>query len=73
MSELDPIEFYDILKAHQRYIDALSTLASLLPDDDPLNPLLCVLSDSLDRSMVPVMVNGLKLSEAVTERFMSSE
>lgn len=73
MSELDPIESYDILKVHQRYIDALSTLASLLPDDDPLNPLLCVLSDSLERSMVPVMINGLKLSEAITERFTASE
>lgn len=51
MSESDPIEFYAILKVHQRYIDALSTLASLLPDDSPLNPLIRVLSDSLEQSM----------------------
>lgn len=73
MSELDPIEFYDILKVHQRYIEALSTLAYLLPDEDPLHPLLCVLSDSLTQSMVPVMLTGLKLSKAVTERSIASD
>lgn len=73
MSESDPIEFYDFLKAYQRYIDVLSTLTSLVPDDDPLNSLLRVLNDSLEQSMVLVMFNGLKLSEGVTERFTASD
>ena len=73
MSELDPIEFYAFLKTHQQHIDAFASLVSLLPDNDALNPLLCVLSDSLEQSMVPVRVYGVKLSEAVTERFTASE
>lgn len=73
MSELDPIEFYGFLKAHQRHIDAFSSLVSLLPDRDDLSPLFRLLSDSLEQSMVPVMINGLKLSEAVTERSIAAD
>lgn len=73
MSESDPIEFYGFLKTHQQHIDAFASLVSLLPDDDTLNPLLRVLSNSLEQSMVPVRVYGVKLSEAVTTRLMTTE
>lgn len=73
MSELDPIEFYDFLKAHQRHIYAFSSLASLLPDNDDLSPLFRLLSDSLEQSMVPVMINGLKLSKAVAEHSTAAD
>lgn len=64
MTDLDPIQYYHSLKALQRNVQAIVCLAYLIPDNDDINPLIRALSDSLEEAMVPVMVQGIKLSGA---------
>lgn len=73
MTDCDPIDFYHLLKAHQRQIEAFSALTLIIPSEDALSPLLSLLSDSLEASIAPVIANGLKLSETLTERLIDTD
>jgi hypothetical protein len=64
MTDFDPTEYYYSLKALQRSVEAIACLAHLMPENDNITPLILSLSDSLEDSMVPVMVQGIKLSGA---------
>lgn len=67
MTDLDPMHFYDILKAHKQSVNAIEQFSYILPDDDDLSPLIRVLSDSIALSISNLEVAYIKLMAASTD------